>query len=669
MRKKISRYSALIIALSLFLGLLSPIKIYAAGISSIPAEPKGGLREETEEPVFLAEQDLFQLNESEQSRRVYANAEYDYWLNFSNDYYYEQLDAQEKMVWDQLENACVNYLLSDSEAEYVRQETGLFFSEEQEENDIFEFVFLFRYAHPQFYFLENRVGFSYTYTGEKYVYFPQIRVYDKFQDSAARDAATDAFTDKVDHWVAETQKGDRPETKEKIAYDLICQNTEYGANNYDQSAYSMVCLGETVCAGYAATLQMVLNAAGVDTIEVTGSNHAWNLANIHGIWYEIDATWGDQDSRIEYAYYNRSRETFEDYGGHDIEDYWEEYHPKAPYDSLSTDAFSPYQDAYFENGNYTYFIINSNDERGDLLAGAVEAKNGAYFADVPKTVQNADGMVYKTVSLMDDEVVPLEDVVLDTFYNTPSGVEVNWQAVNGATSYWVYRKGSQGTWQLLSRDVMETAYIDKTAVNGQTYYYTVRAVSGNRISAGYDEKKKIKCIKALKDVSMQTFYNTAVGPRIMWDAVGDAKRYRVYRRTEQSDWKLLSSSVTGTQYVDKTAEPYTTYYYTVRAVNGNVISAGYDAEKKIKCVKSLQNVTLGKYTNTSDGVQITWTGVGDAKRYRVYRKVKGGEWVMLNNSVTGTSYLDKTAQTDTIYYYTVRAVNGEIISPGYDSTK
>ena len=121
--------------------------------------------------------------------------------------------------------------------------------------------------------------------------------------------------------------------------------------------------------------------------------------------------------------------------------------------------------------------------------------------------------------------------------------------------------------------------------------------------------------------------------------------------------------------MDKTAEPYTTYYYTVRAVNGNVISAGYDAEKKIKCVKSLQNVALGKYTNTSDGVQITWTGVGDAKRYRVYRKVKGGEWVMLNNSVTGTSYLDKTAQADTIYYYTVRAVNGEVISPGYDSSR
>ena len=86
-------------------------------------------------------------------------------------------------------------------------------------------------------------------------------------------------------------------------------------------------------------------------------------------------------------------------------------------------------------------------------------------------------------------------------------------------------------------------------------------------------------------------------------------------------------------------------------------------------MKSLQNVTLGKYTNTSDGVQITWTGVGDAKRYRVYRKVKGGEWVMLNNSVTGTSYLDKSAQADTIYYYTVRAVNGEVISLGYDSSR
>ena len=42
---------------------------------------------------------------------------------------------------------------------------------------------------------------------------------------------------------------------------------------------------------------------------------------------------------------------------------------------------------------------------------------------------------------------------------------------------------------------------------------------------------------------------------------------------------------------------------------------------------------------------------------------------MLDNSVTGTSYLDTTAQADTIYYYTVRAVNGEILSPGYDSSR
>ena len=182
------------------------------------------------------------------------------------------------------------------------------------------------------------------------------------------------------------------------------------------------------------------------------------------------------------------------------------------------------------------------------------------------------------------------------------------------------------------------------------------------------KQKKIKCIKALKDVTMQTFYNTAVGPRIMWDAVGDAKRYRVYRRTVQSDWKLLSSSVTGTQYLDKTAEPYTTYYYTVRAVNGNVISAGYDAEKdKMREVSTECDIRkIHKYVRwCSDNLDRRWR----CKRYRVYRKVKGGEWVMLNNSVTGTSYLDKTAQTDTIYYYTVRAVNGEIISPGYDSSR
>ena len=88
MRKKLSRSSAVIIALTLLFGIFSPVKVYAIGIESIPEEPKAGLTEETEEPVFLTEQDLLQLNESEQSQRVYANAEYDYWLNFSSDYFF-----------------------------------------------------------------------------------------------------------------------------------------------------------------------------------------------------------------------------------------------------------------------------------------------------------------------------------------------------------------------------------------------------------------------------------------------------------------------------------------------------------------------------------------------------------------------------------------------------
>ena len=308
--------------------------------------------------------------------------------------------------------------------------------------------------------------------------------------------------------------------------------------------------------------------------------------------------------------------------------------------------------------SYAYYFVDQEASEGEVYEYAVRASSQGYYS------ASYDSKKITCIRTLDK-------VELGSFSNTEYGVRLTWEAVPGADSYQISRRTIDGEWEVIAPSVRRTVFTDTDVENGERYYYAVRGVNGMVVSTEATTSRWIiyRRNNQLPDVNLGTFYNTAVGPRIMWDAVGDAKRYRVYRRTEQSDWKLLSSSVTGTQYVDKTAEPYTTYYYTVRAVNGNVISAGYDAEKKIKCVKSLQNVALGKYTNTSDGVQITWTGVGDAKRYRVYRKVKGGEWVMLNNSVTGTSYLDKTAQADTIYYYTVRAVNGEVISPGYDSSR
>ena len=309
--------------------------------------------------------------------------------------------------------------------------------------------------------------------------------------------------------------------------------------------------------------------------------------------------------------------------------------------------------------SYAYYFVDQEASEGEVYEYAVRASSQGYYS------ASYDSKKITCIRTLDK-------VELGSFSNTEYGVRLTWEAVPGADSYQISRRTIDGEWEVIAPSVRRTVFTDTDVENGERYYYAVRGVNGMVVSTEATTSRWIiyRRNNQLPDVNLGTFYNTAVGPRIMWESVDGAAQYRVYRKADgDKNWELLTRSATGTQYVDKTANPYTTYYYTVRAVNGSVISSGYDSTKKIKCVKALQNVTLGKFMNTSEGVQITWTGVGDAKRYRVYRKIKGGEWVMLDNSVTGTSYLDTTAQADTIYYYTVRAVNGEILSPGYDSSR
>ena len=85
--------------------------------------------------------------------------------------------------------------------------------------------------------------------------------------------------------------------------------------------------------------------------------------------------------------------------------------------------------------------------------------------------------------------------------------------------------------------------------------------------------------------------------------------------------------------------------------------------------KQLENVTLGEFKNTKDGIVINWEEVEGADTYRIYRRTVNGNWMALTSSATGTSYTDRTAVENVTYYYTVRALRADIISPTYDDTK
>lgn len=73
--------------------------------------------------------------------------------------------------------------------------------------------------------------------------------------------------------------------------------------------------------------------------------------------------------------------------------------------------------------------------------------------------------------------------------------------------------------------------------------------------------------------------------------------------------------------------------------------------------QTLPAPTLKSLKATSGGIQITWSAVEGADRYQIWRSTKHNTGFGRIITVTGTSYVDKTAKMNKPYYYYIRPVN------------
>ena len=163
------------------------------------------------------------------------------------------------------------------------------------------------------------------------------------------------------------------------------------------------------------------------------------------------------------------------------------------------------------------------------------------------------------------------------------------------------------------------------------------------------------------------------GIQVTWNEADGAAKYKVYRKDAANTvWRVIAT-VTGTSYVDKSAAAGVTYSYTVRGVGADgELSPGFDrtgVSATIPKPTAPANVTLGDAKVVTGGIQVTWNEADGAAKYKVYRKDAANTVWRVIATVTGTSYVDKSAAAGVTYSYTVRGVgaDGEL-SPGFDRT-
>lgn len=101
--------------------------------------------------------------------------------------------------------------------------------------------------------------------------------------------------------------------KEKYVHDKLLAKVTYDAEaDLNQSAYSALVSGRTVCAGYARAFQYLMQQLEIPCFYCggySGENHAWNIVKLYGDYYNVDTTW-DDTLPYTYNYFNKTDEDF-----------------------------------------------------------------------------------------------------------------------------------------------------------------------------------------------------------------------------------------------------------------------------------------------------------------------------------------------------------------------
>ena len=103
--------------------------------------------------------------------------------------------------------------------------------------------------------------------------------------------------------------------RERRLHDILIQGIEYdGGADMNQSAYSALVEGKSVCAGYARAYQYLMQRLGIPCYYCTGyagEEHAWNIVALDDGYYNVDLTWDDTPGG-EYDYFNKTDEDYAD---------------------------------------------------------------------------------------------------------------------------------------------------------------------------------------------------------------------------------------------------------------------------------------------------------------------------------------------------------------------
>ena len=531
-----------------------------------------------------------------------------------------------------------------------------------------------------------------------------VFVYDcKYYTTAAQEAE---LSEKIDSVLQSLDINDESSDYDVICavYDYICANVSYDYDNLNDSeyllkytAYAAMINKTAVCQGYSALMYRMLQQKNIDCRLIPGSNHAWNIVAIDGVYYNADSTWDAGRDPKNYAYFLCGDSDFAEhtrYSEYSTEEFYRLYPmaktkyvvcPSHSYGAWVTTKAPTCTESGIETRTCAKCGVSENraipatGHHYDAVATAPTCTEKGYTTHTcacglsyTDSYTDAVGHNYKAgictiCGALDPERRPASPQIMIT---TESGrPKISWNAVNGADKYWIYRSVDGETFDYYAR-TDKPSFTDGSTSIGTTYHYAVKAVAvlgGRDVSSGRSTAQSIQCRPAAPSVSI---YRASGKPQLKWNAVSGAAKYWVYRSTDGVNFKYYDSTAK-TSYTNTGALLGTKYHYRVKAVavvNGKNVASADSGTKSLFTTPAAPGVSIYRVNGKP---QLKWSAVTGAEKYWIYRSTDGVNFKYYD-STTGTSYTNCIAASGTEYYYKVKAaavVNGKDVASDFSNTK
>lgn len=237
-----------------------------------------------------------------------------------------------------------------------------------------------------------------------------------------------------------------------------------------------------------------------------------------------------------------------------------------------------------------------------------------------------------------------------------------------ATSYDVLRASNEFDFQTIATGLTGTSYSDTSYTSGISYEYEVTAYCGSHILGSTSVASSPHVTPGVAPVAPQglVVYSMTTNSAVLsWVDVPTAVSYKIYRSTVSGGPYTLVNSSAISGYTNSGLSAGT-YYYVVSAIGPTGMESAMSTEGSITL--SLPAPTGLTASNGVGSTSESWSAVGGASSYSVYRSVSsGGPYGLIASGLAGLTYTDSTATAGSTYYYVVSAVGSNGAPSAYSN--